>query len=121
MSFDNLIEVSSIVLSIIALFSESLDTKTQYASLAVLLLMTTFIGLIQKLRVFGVYVLAFRRTLVNSAKFLPVFLIVYTGFLLSFRVRVNSEVKVFNSTGSTSFLQGYLNQELFRVHVIMQN
>lgn len=80
--------------------------KTQYASIAVLLLFASFTFLIQKLKVFGVYVLAFRRTLINSAKFMPVFLIVYIGFLLSFRVRVNANVEVFNSTGSTSFLSG---------------
>lgn len=96
----------AIILSLICIFSNTLALKTQYASLALLALFTTFTFLIQKLQVFGVYVLAFRRTLVNSAKFLPVFLIVYIGFLLSFRVRVNADVSVFNSTGSTSFLQG---------------
>lgn len=62
--------------------------------------------LIQKLKVFGVYVLAFRRTLLNSAKFLPVFLIAYIGFILAFRVRVDTNLKYFNSTTSTSFLNG---------------
>lgn len=103
---DSAVELIAIVLSLICIFSNTLALKTQYASLALLALFTTFTFLIQKLQVFGVYVLAFRRTLVNSAKFLPVFLIVYIGFLLSFRVRVNADVSVFNSTGSTSFLQG---------------
>lgn len=37
---------------------------------------------------------------------MPVFLIVYVGFLLSFRVLVNSNVEAFNSTASLSFLTG---------------
>ena len=103
---DSVVELMSIVLTLICIFSQTLALKTQYASVALLALFTTFTFLIQKLQVIGVYVLAFKRTLVNSAKFLPVFLIVYVGFLLSFRVRVNADVSVFNSTGSTSFLQG---------------
>jgi len=106
METDNWFEAWSIIFSLIAVFTDTLAMKTQYASIAVLLLFANFTFLIQKLRIFGVYVLAFRRTLVNSAKFMPVFLIVYIGFLLSFRVRVNSNVSVFNSTGSTSFLSG---------------
>ncbi len=106
MKTDNWFESCSLILVLLAVFANSLAMKTQYSSVAVLLLFTNFTFLIQKLRVFGVYVLAFRRTLVNSAKFMPVFLIVYVGFLLSFRVRVNANVNVFNSTGSTSFLSG---------------
>jgi hypothetical protein len=43
--------------------------------------------MIQKLKGFGLYVLAFRRTLKNSAKFFPIFLLIYTGFNLSFRLQ----------------------------------
>ncbi len=89
-----------------ALLSNQLTQKTQYSSIAILSLFTTFTFLIQKLKVIGVYVLAFRRTLLNSTKFLPVFLIIYTGFILSFRVRVDTNLQYFNSTTSASFLSG---------------
>jgi len=91
-----------------ALLSEKLAQKTQLSSIAILSLFTTFTFLIQKLKVIGVYVLAFRRTLLNSSKFLPVFLIIYTGFILSFRVRVDTNLQYFNSTTSTSFLSGII-------------
>ena len=94
----------------ISLFSKRLAVKTQYSSIAILCLFTSFMFLIQKLKVFGVYVLAFRRTLLNSAKFLPVFLIAYIGFILAFRVRVDTNLKYFNSTTSTSFLNGKFKQ-----------
>jgi hypothetical protein len=105
-SSDNWIEILSIVTAATSIYANTLIDKTQFSSIAILSLFTNFTFLIQKLKVFGVYVLAFRRTLLNSAKFFPVFLLIYVGFLLSFRVRVNADVKIFNSTGSTSFLNG---------------
>jgi hypothetical protein len=108
-STDNYIELLSIVTTFMGIFSKTLDDKVQYTSIAILSLIVSFTFLIQKLRVFGSYVLAFRRTLINSAKFMPVFLIIYVGFLLSFRVRISADVKIFNSTGSTSFLSGKIS------------
>ena len=51
--------------------------------------------------------MAFRRTLANSTKFFPVFILIYTGFLLSFRARATADVKYFNSTSSTTFMRGF--------------
>ena len=102
----NWLEIMSLVFTSIVLYSNQLSQKTQYSSIAILSMFTYFTFLIQKLKVIGVYVLAFRRTLLNSAKFLPVFLIIYTSFILSFRVRVDSNLLYFNSTASASFLNG---------------
>ena len=113
-SMVNWLEILSILSTSMVLFSRQLSLKTQYSSIAILSMFTYFTFLIQKLKVIGVYVLAFRRTLLNSAKFLPVFLIIYTSFVLSFRVRVDSELFYFNSTASASFLNGkYLKISFF--------
>ncbi len=105
-SLINWIELVAIVFTFLALFFNTLQMRTQFAAVAVLSMFISFVFLIQKLQVIGIYVLAFRRTLINSGKFMPVFLIVYIGFLLSFRVLVNSNVAAFNTTASTSFLTG---------------
>jgi hypothetical protein len=70
-SMQNWAEITSYVLALIAVGSNDLDTKLSISSLALLLSFIVFSFLIQKLRVFGLYVLAFRRTLSNSAKFFP--------------------------------------------------
>lgn len=95
----------------ISLASNRLEEKTQCSSIAILTLFTSFTFMIQKLKVIGVYVLAFRRTLLNSTKFMPVFLVIYTGFVLSFRVRVDTKMEYFNSTTPKSFLNGKLNNQ----------
>jgi len=105
-SLINWFEVLAIVFTFLALLFTTLQMRTQFAAVAVVFMFTSFVFLIEKLRVIGIYVLAFRRTLINSGKFLPVFIIVYTGFLLSFRVLVNSNVGAFNTTVPTSFLTG---------------
>lgn len=59
------------------------NTRRNLGSWAVLSAFITYPLYLQKIRVLGVYVVAFVRTLKNSAKFFPVFFIILTGFILS--------------------------------------
>lgn len=101
----NLAEIASYLIALAAITSNDLDIKLNLCSCAVLVSFIVFSFLIQKLRVFGLYVLAFRRTLENSAKFFPVFFLVYIGFNLSFRLRTHFGVTYFNSSASTTLIR----------------
>lgn len=98
LSLQNLIEIFTYITAILSLFSNSYHMQSAYASIAVLFAFIVFPLFTQKLKIFGLYVVAFRRTLANSAKFFPIFLIIFTGFILSFRIRSNFNVTYFNST-----------------------
>lgn len=98
MSYQNLIESFTYLMSLISLMSTNYTVQSAYGSVAVLCAFLLFPLYIQKLKMFGLYVVAFRRTLTNSAKFFPIFLIMFTGFVLSFNMRTHFGVKYFNST-----------------------
>ena len=98
LSLQNLIELFTYVTALLSLFSKSYYYQSAYGSIAVLFAYIVFPLFIQKLKMFGVYVVAFLRTLKNSAKFFPIFFFMFTGFILSFRIRSNFEVSYFNST-----------------------
>ena len=75
------------MMAMTGILSNELTVKLECSSVAVLSSFIVFTFLIQKLRVIGLYVLAFRRTLINSAKFFPIFLLVFIGFNLSLRLQ----------------------------------
>lgn len=97
-SLQNWAEMFTFILSLIAIFSEDFIIKLNVCSVSVLSSFIVFSLLIQKLKVFGLYVLAFRRTLQNSAKVLPIFFLIFMGFNLSYRARTNFSVDTFNTT-----------------------
>ena len=86
-SLENFLEIFTFVCALIGIVSNHFLTKLMFSSIAVLASFIVFTFLIQKLRGFGLYVLAFRRTLSNSTKFFPIFLLVFIGFNLSFRLQ----------------------------------
>lgn len=94
----NIIEIFTYTISLLSLWAPDYQSQSAYGSIAVLSAFILFPLFIQKLKVFGLYVVAFRRTLTNSAKFFPIFLIIFTGFILSFRIRSNHDVNFFNTT-----------------------
>lgn len=98
LSLQNLLELFTYTTALMSLFSNSYAVKSAYGSVAVLCAFIAFPLFTQKLKIFGLYVVAFRRTLANSAKFFPIFLIIFTGFIISFRIRSNFDVNYFNST-----------------------
>lgn len=98
LSLQNLLELFTYTTALMSLFANSYYMQSAYGSVAVLCAYIALPLYIQKLKMFGLYVVAFRRTLANSAKFFPIFLIIFTGFILSFRIRSNFGVTYFNST-----------------------
>ena len=126
LSLQNTLEILTYITSLISLASRNYYTQSSYGSIAVLFAFIVFPFFIQKLRMFGIifsiiirrlksvlsynlkfigalliglYVVAFRRTLTNSAKFFPIFLIMFAGFILSYKIRSNFGVSYSNSTG----------------------
>lgn len=100
-SIQNLLEIFTYVSALISLHSNTYYLQSAYGSITVLCSFIAFPLFIQKVKVFGVYVVAFKRTLANSAKFFPVFVIFFVGFILSFKIRSNFDVSY--STNSTSY------------------
>ena len=98
MSVQNIIEFFTYFLTLASLLTSDYTQKSAYGSVGVLLAFLVFPLYIQKLKLFGVYVVAFCRTLKNSAKFFPIFLIIYGGFFLAFKIRANFGVTYFDST-----------------------
>lgn len=104
-SIQNWAEVGTFVMAFVAIVTDSLVLKLNLCSIAVLSSFIVFSFLIQKLKVFGLYVLAFRRTIQNSAKFFPIFFLIYIGFNLSYRVRTNFGVEFFNTTTGLTLIR----------------
>jgi ankyrin repeat protein len=103
LSFPNWVELSTFAFSFTSVLSSDFKTKFTFGSIAILLAYIEFSFLIQKFKVFGLYVLAFKRTLKNSAKFFPMFLLIFIGFILSFRLLSNFGVTYLN-TNSGSYI-----------------
>ena len=104
-SLQNWAEVGTFLMAFWAIVADSLALKLNLCSIAVLSSFIVFSFLIQKLKVFGLYVLAFRRTIQNSAKFFPIFFLIYIGFNLSYRVRTNFGVEFFNTTTGLTLIR----------------
>jgi hypothetical protein len=98
LTLQNLIELFTYTTASFSLLSNSYSTQSAYGSISVLFAFICFPLFIQKLKMFGLYVVAFRRTIENSAKFFPVFVIIFIGFILSFKIRSNFGVSYSNST-----------------------
>jgi hypothetical protein len=104
-SIQNIGECVSLVLALVAVFSPRSETKLNASSITVLMSFIVFSFLIQKLKMFGLYVLAFKRTVQNSTKFFPIFFLIYMGFTLSFNIRTYFGVTYFNSTAGYSLVR----------------
>jgi len=90
-----------------AIYSENMSDKIQYTSLAILVMFIKFSLLLQKVPKFGIYVLAFQRTLINSARFIPMTILTYSAFLLAFRVRSDTNLTLFtNLTTADALIKG---------------
>ena len=107
-SIENIFEIATYILAMISILSNDFSTKLTCGSVAILLSFIVFTFLIQKLKGFGLYVLAFRRTLHNSAKFFPIFLIVFIGFNLSFRLQTQFAISNKNVTEGGLILKTFI-------------
>jgi hypothetical protein len=83
------IEVFTYAMTLITILVQDPDAKFSCASIAILAAFLVFAFLIEKLQVFGLFVLAFKKTLIKSATFMPVFFVLYAGFNISYRLRAN--------------------------------
>ena len=97
LSLQNIVEVSTFCLSLVSLLHSDVEMRTSFASISVLMSFMLFPLYIEKVSSVGIYVVAFKRTLANSAKFFPIFLILFTGFVFSFNLRTNFNVVYYKS------------------------
>jgi ankyrin repeat protein len=105
---ENWLEIIFVVFAFLAITTTKDETlKITFCSISLIFTYLHYAFLINKLKFFGIYVLAFRGTLKNSAKFFPLFIIIYLGFIFSFQVRNgSSDFTYFNQTLSGSFIKG---------------
>lgn len=97
LSMQNIVEVSTFCISLVSLLHKDFLTSAAFASISVLMSFILFPLYIEKMSSIGIYVVAFKRTLTNSAKFFPIFLILFIGFVLSFNLRTNFGVSFYRS------------------------
>ena len=100
-------EVVFVALAYLSLHTNDLPIKTTYCTIVLVTVYFHFALLIQKLKFFGAYVLAFKGTIKNSIKFFPVFFLIFLGFIFSFRLRsTTSDLSLFNGTSSDAIITG---------------
>jgi len=104
---ETLLEIVYVVLAFLALQNDDLKFKINYCTIVLITMYFHYALLIQKLRYFGAYVLAFKGTIKNCIKFFPVFFLIFLGFVFSFRIRTTtSDLSYFNGTTSDSLITG---------------
>ena len=86
-SYQNPMELAAYFFSLISLLSTYFYNQSNFGSVAILFAYISLIFFLQKFKAIGVYVIAFKRTLLNSTKLFPVFFILFIGFVISFKVR----------------------------------
>jgi hypothetical protein len=87
----------SYALAIFSIFLSHFKHKAALGSFAVLFAFLIFPIYLQKFKLFGIFIVAFYRTVKNSAKFLPIFFFIFVGFYLSFKIRSNFGIDFFSS------------------------
>ena len=89
LSVANLIEIMVNVTALICIMSSDRAVKSGNGTAAVLLTFFLFPLYLQKVKAVGIYVVALLRTISNSIKFSPIFIILLVGFILTFNMRYN--------------------------------
>ena len=91
-----------IILTMISLYSNDLDLKTNCCTFILLSVYFHFVFLIQKVEYIGMYVLGFKATIKSCARFFPIFFIIFSAFIISFKTRESvSNLSYFNGTSLT--------------------
>lgn len=90
LSLENTLEILTYVTIMVAINSGDNETQINFGSIAILSAFLSYPLYLQKLRVLGVYVVAVMKTLKNSLKFFPIFLILCMGFVLTFFLRYDT-------------------------------
>ena len=89
LSFQTWFEAGIYTCAAISIYSLTYELQNVLASITVLGSFLLFPLYLQKVRVFGVYVLALKRTVENSLKFLPLVIILLAGFIIGNSRRMN--------------------------------
>ena len=76
------LELLFIVLTMISLYSNDLNLKTNCCTFILLSVYFHFVFLIQKVEYIGMYVLGFKATIKSCAKFFPIFFIIFSAFII---------------------------------------
>ena len=105
-SLKNWFENVTYILSLISSNSNDYDIQAGTCSFAILLAFFVLPLKMEKIQVVGLYVVAFCRILSNSLKFFPIFLIMLTGFVLSFKIRANFGVDLFEGSIQNQYMKG---------------
>lgn len=103
LSLQNLTEMSTYIMSLISLLSIYYYTQSNFGSIAILFSYILLPIFLQKFKSIGVYVITLKRTIFNTTKLFPVFLILFMGFVLSFKVRESFGVDYSDSSDSFSY------------------
>lgn len=82
LSFQTWSEIAIYASAAISIYSPTYEEQNVLASFTVLGAFLLFPLYLQKVKVFGVYVLALKRTVSNSLKFLPLVIILLAGFII---------------------------------------
>lgn len=88
---ENTLELLTFITILIAIFSSTQNDQATFVSIAVLSAFLTYPLYLLKMRVLGVYVSAVNKTLANSLKFFPIFLISSMGFAMTFYVKYDQD------------------------------
>ncbi|CAF0731980.1 unnamed protein product [Brachionus calyciflorus] len=98
-SIDNWLEILAFLFNILS-FLPIDNCQSAFGSLAVLLGWISFSFFFQMIGLckIGSYSVALRKTIQNSFKFLPFFLMIYIGFLSAFKIRENFGIMYYNNT-----------------------
>jgi hypothetical protein len=103
LSLQNLTEMSTYIMSLISLLSIYYYTQSNFGSIAILFSYILLPIFLQKFKSIGVYVITLKRTIFNTTKLFPVFLILFMGFVLSFKVRESFGVDYSDSSDSFTY------------------
>ncbi len=105
LSLKNWIELLTYVGVFVSLTTTDLDTQATYGSLSILAAYFVLPLKMLKIRYIGLYVVAFTRTLKNTAKFFPIFVMMLSGFFLAFKIRANFGIRLFSVTSELQLMR----------------
>jgi hypothetical protein len=97
----NVLELFTLIFSVVTVCWDS----TAFSSITILCGSLVLILRLEKMSSIGKYSVAFRRTIKNSAKLFPIFIIIWISFLYSFRIRSSFGIFYYNETISNSFIR----------------
>ena len=80
-----------------------------FGSMSILFGFIVLILRLEKNSNFGAYVVAFRRSFVNTVRTLPFILLLFVGFIFSFKIRSRNGVKYFSTNGNYMSMARLIN------------